>query len=355
MIIKSMSRKEPSFGQLVEYMSDIDKSDEQYNVYQNLYSRKQGEIEQEFLRNAAYVAKRKNGNYLYHEILSITKAKKLDDKQQKEILRDIAYEYAKKRASENLVFGTLHDDHDNHLHYHLLISANASGESKKTRLAKAQFDKIKKELESRVLEHHPELEQTLVIGKEAGEKLSNKGAEQKRRTGKTPERDQLKAKLQDIFSQCDTKEAFFAALNRAGLEFYVRGKTMGVKDLVTERNHRLKTLGLLENFQALSERIELDEAATAEQARANNYQQSDKTGDSRPEPKSDPEPDSESKQAEKKQSSTQHKFEPKQQPEPEIDSESASVKEQQDKHKAEIDEIRQQQSDNQQKSKGDKQ
>ena len=32
MIIKSMSRKEPSFGQLVEYMSDIDKSDEQYNV-----------------------------------------------------------------------------------------------------------------------------------------------------------------------------------------------------------------------------------------------------------------------------------------------------------------------------------
>ncbi|ODS22867.1 hypothetical protein AB835_11745 [Candidatus Endobugula sertula] len=195
----------------------------------------------------------------------------------------------------------------------------------------------------------------MVIGKEAGEKLSNKGAEQKRRTGKTPERDQLKAKLQDIFSQCDTKEAFFAALNKAGLAFYVRGKTMGVKDLVTECNHRLKTLGLLENFQSLSECIELDEAATAEQARANSYQPNDKTSDNRPEPKSDPDPDSEFKQTEKKQSSTQHKAEPKQQPEPEIDSESATVKEQQDKHKAEMEKIRQQQPESQQNKKGDKQ
>ncbi|MCU7882546.1 MAG: relaxase/mobilization nuclease domain-containing protein [Candidatus Thiodiazotropha sp. (ex Lucinoma aequizonata)] len=333
MIIKSMSRKEPSFGQLVGYMSDIDKSDEQYNVYQNLYSRKQDDIEQEFLRNAAYVAKRKNGNYLYHEILSITKAQKLDDKQQKEILRDIAYEYAKRRASQNLVFGTLHDDHDSHLHYHLLISANASGESKKTRLAKAEFDKIKKELESRVLEHHPELEQDVVINKEAGEKLSNKGAEQKRRTGKTPERDQLKTKLQNLFSQCDTKEDFFAALNQAGLEFYVRGKNMGVKDLATERNHRLKTLGLLENFQALSERIELDEAATAEQARAGSY----KKNDNKPEPK----PDSAPKQ--------------KAEPEPEIDSTQEETVGKQNKHRAEIDKIRQQQSEISQNKKGDKQ
>jgi len=351
MIIKSMSRKEPSFGQLIEYMSDIDKSDEQYNVYQNLYSRKQDDIEQEFLSNAAYVAKRKNGNYLYHEILSITKAKKLDDKKQKEILRDIAYEYAQRRASHNLVFGTLHDDHDDHLHYHLLISANVSGESKKTRLAKAQFDKIKKELESRVLKKYPELEQTVVINKEAGEKLSNKGAEQKRRTGKTPERDLLKAKLQDIFSQCDTKEAFFTALKEAGLEFYVRGKTMGIKDLITDRNHRLKTLGLLENFQGLSDRIELDEAATTEQQRANSYKKSDKASDNKPAPKPDPEP----KQASKKQSSAKQKPEFKQQPEPEIDSVQEETVKQQAKHKVEMDKMRQQQSENRQNKKGDKQ
>ena len=107
MIIKSMARKTPSFSQLVEYMSDIDKSDDRYNVYQNLYSRKREDIKAEFLHNATRMTKRKNGNFLYHEILSITKTDKLTRDRQKEILRDIAYSYAQQRAEKNLIFGTL--------------------------------------------------------------------------------------------------------------------------------------------------------------------------------------------------------------------------------------------------------
>ncbi len=161
MIIKSMSRKVPSFGQLIDYMSDIDKADEKYNIYQNLYSRKNEDVEQEFKQNARTMFKRKNGVYLYHEILSITKTQNLEDKVQKEILRSVAYEYASKRAEHNLVFATLHDDHDEHLHYHFIISSNALGESKKTRMSKAQFDKFKKNLESRTLKKYPELEQII--------------------------------------------------------------------------------------------------------------------------------------------------------------------------------------------------
>jgi hypothetical protein len=116
-----MSRKEPSFGQLIRYMSDIDKTDEQYNLYQNLYSRTIDELDQEFQTNAKIMFKRQNGVYLYHEILSITKTKNLADEQQKEILRVIAHEYAEQRAKHNLIFATLHDDH---LHYHFIISAN---------------------------------------------------------------------------------------------------------------------------------------------------------------------------------------------------------------------------------------
>lgn len=259
-----MARKEPSFGQLINYMSDIDKSQHQYNIYQNIFSRSAEDLESEFLKNAEFIQRRKNGNYMYHEILSITKAQNLDEKVQKQTLRDIAYEYAKRRASNNLVFGALHDDHDSHLHYHLIISANACGESKKTRLSKTEFDKLKKEIESQVLTHHPELEQKIVINKQAGEKLSRKGAERKRRTGKTPERDSVKQKLEDIFANCKSKEEFFSALNNAGLEFYARGNTLGVKDLATERKHRLKTLGLLATFNNLSERIKLDENTKTE-------------------------------------------------------------------------------------------
>ncbi len=168
-----MSRKEPSFGQLVAYMQDIDKSETQYNIYQNIYGRKLEDIEAEFQENARLIRKRKNGVYLYHEILSISKNHQLDDKIQKEILREIAYEYAQKRAPNNLVFATLHDDHEEHLHYHFCISANALGDSKKTRMSKKQFDTFKKGMESRALEKYPELAQKVVINKQASEKLSN--------------------------------------------------------------------------------------------------------------------------------------------------------------------------------------
>lgn len=298
MIIKSMSRKEPSFGQLIDYMSDIDKSQTKYNVYQNLFARQNRAMEAEFLANAKLMRKRKNGNYLYHEILSITVAEQLSLDEQKARLRDIAYEYAKRRAPSNLIFGTLHDDHgDDHLHYHLLISANALGEAKKTRLSKAEFSKFKKELEQMVLTQYPELEQSVVINQEAGEKLSNKGAEQKRRTGKTPQRDAVKTKLVDIFSRCADKEAFFTALDDAGLSFYVRGKTIGVKDLSTGRNHRLKTLGMLEAFDDLSQRIEQQESASDESTKTQEPDEHSQTA--QPEPT--PEPQEQATAAEQEQ------------------------------------------------------
>ncbi len=313
MIIKSMARKEPSFDQLIDYMGDIAKSDKQYNVYQNIFSHDPGGIEEEFQSNAGHIPKRKNGNYMYHEILSITRAKKLGLKEQKRILRDLAVEYAKRRATSNLVFGTLHDDHDGHLHYHLLISSNASGESKKTRLSKAQFDKLKRQMENDVLKDYPELEQEVSINREAGEKLSRKGAERKRRTGKTPQRDKVKEKLHAIFASCNTKQEFFEELSAAGLEFYARGNTLGIKDLSTGRPHRLKTLGMLDMFHALSERIELEESQKTEKKSSH-------------EPRG-PEPDV---KASKAKSETKE--------EPKIDAE-------QGKRKAEMDEIRSKQSD----------
>lgn len=356
MIIKSMSRKDKSFGQLVAYMSDIAKSDEQYNIYHNIYSRKIEDIELEFMQNAEYVPKRKNGVYMYHEILSISKAEHLDESKQKALLREIAYQYAKERAENNLIFATLHDDHDHHLHYHFLISSNAVGESKKTRLSKVQFDRFKKDLENRTLEHFPELEQKVIINQQAGEKLSRKGGERKRRTGKTPQRDELKSKLNEIFTSVSTKQDFFTALGEMGLELYVRGKTIGVKDTEHDRNHRLKTLGLLDAFMVMSDRIELDEAdkTKAKTKRQRKRRVSDK--DEAPRQSSQAEQPNE-KSVENKQTAGQSTEKPtdseqkteqqKAQPEPVKQTQTEDIpkdttEKQAQKHQAEIDAIREQ-------------
>ena len=57
MILKSMSRKEPSFGQLAAYMSD-DKSDRAFDLHHNLFLRDPADIAEEFDANAQHLGKR---------------------------------------------------------------------------------------------------------------------------------------------------------------------------------------------------------------------------------------------------------------------------------------------------------
>lgn len=262
MIIKSMSRKEASFGQLVDYMEDIKKSDKKYSVYSNVFSRKSNNIKQEFEENADNLHKRKNGVFMYHEVISITKAENINIKEQKEKLCQIVQWYIHDRARNNLVYAVLHDDKADNLHYHLMISSNQAGESKRFRLGKFDFDKIKKDLEKRVLQDLPELNQGLVINKQAGAKLSKKGGELKRRSGKTSQRDQVIKRFKKAL-EARTKQEFFDFLQNENLEIYQRGKSTGIIDKINNRKHRIKTLGLEQEFSLVNEILESTNVNTA--------------------------------------------------------------------------------------------
>ena len=213
---------------------------------------------------------------MYHEVLSITKSEKLPEEQQKEILKDIALNYIQSRAKNNLVYGVLHHDKKDNLHYHFMISSNELESDKKHRLSKEEFSQFKKDLEIYVLEVYPELEQKKLINKEPGqqrdpgEQTSNKGVELKRRTGKLNEKDSVKERLRTVFAETKTKAEFFTAMEREQLEIYVHGNTIGVLDKITDRKHRLKTLGMRDEFNVISERLEEIENRKAEVDYAKN-------------------------------------------------------------------------------------
>lgn len=253
-----MSRKQATFGQLVDYMED-GRQDINFTLKHNLYSNKTEKIKEEFEENAKFVKKRKNGVYMYHEVLSITKSKTLSEEQQKERLREVALAYLDKRAKNNLAYAVLHNDKEDNLHYHFLISSNELQEVSKHRLSKKEFDIIKKDLEKLVLEKYPELEQKEIINKQAKEKISNKGAELKRRTGEINQRDSVKDRLLKAFSSTVDKQSFFDSLAKEKLEVYVRGNTIGIVDKDTGRNHRLKSLGMLDEFNKISSLVEESE------------------------------------------------------------------------------------------------
>lgn len=254
MIIKSMSRKTVSFQQLLTYINK-ENAGQMFDIHHNLYGQNQSELVQEFRTNSEFLKKHKKGVVLYHEILSITKAQEISNAQQKQILRSITENYISQRAPNNLAFAALHDNKKHNLHYHIVISSNEVNSSKRVRLSIGKFNRIKRDLENSVLQQFPELEQETAIGKKSQVKQTHSAARLQHRTGALPKKQKLTQILNTIFKSANSQTDLEDQLKSEGLETYVRGKHIGVKFIETGRKHRLKTLGLEDEFSACNRRI----------------------------------------------------------------------------------------------------
>lgn len=268
MIIKSMSRKHPTFAQLIDYIEGESKlQSREYSIYHNTYTRKTDQLTSEFEENARHLKQRKNGVYLYHEVVSITRTQHIAENEQKSILKCIVESYIQARGKNNLAYAVLHEDTDN-LHFHIVMSSNEAGNHHRKRLSKEQFSDIQNRLEAWVLKEYPNLEQKAVFHKnqtreERAEReakrdqkaqLSNKGEELKRRGGKTSIRDEVQECLTDIFQTVTNPREFTDRMEQAGFTLYTRGQTHGVTDRDGNK-YRLARLGLAEAWESLNKRM----------------------------------------------------------------------------------------------------
>ncbi len=267
MILKSMSRKEPSFGQLAAYMSD-EKSDRAFDVHYNLFSRRPEAIAEEFDANARHLGKRRGGNYLYHEILSIDTRACGQSREVREQLRLLALEFIQKRCPHNIVYGALHRDHADHLHYHLMISANARGDKKRLRLTKVEFDLAKREIEGIARTNYPELQQTEIIAASPKEKQerretkqSRKAQEMEKRGARLTKTEALAQELSAILAYANSQDELERLLKEKGFTFYERGKHCGVRPIPNEgeakqrKAYRFATLGIDAEYVGFLERV----------------------------------------------------------------------------------------------------
>ena len=282
-----MSRNTRTFEQLFNYMRNGADHHSGVHFYtRNLYTRDGAKIIEEYERNSRCYRERKNGIHLYHEVISLTRSKKLSLKKQKEYLFQIVNDYCQARCPDNLVVGFLHEEHERDIHYHLMISANELDSRYKHRLSTKAFDQIKQDAEMNVLNNYPQLEQVPVITKGAG-KHSNKEYNLKQRTKKPSRKDLLSEKLQALFEEADSPETFFTELSKEKLELYTRGKHTGVKDLERGSKHRFVTLGVSVEFEEMLVRLNLEPAPSPYQPQADknspqNILKEAVTGDFRP-------------------------------------------------------------------------
>ena len=235
MIFKSLGRKDKSFNQLYDYMKKgTDFEDLDLTFSHNIFSKERDDILREFDSNAQFLKARKNGNYFYHDILSISRNEhSIDKAYQKSALLDLANTYIKNRAGDCLVYGFIHDEKDNNLHIHLMISANEYQKTNRFRLEKKDFQKAKEITERKCLTDYKELKQDKLINKD-----------------KTYKND--KEKLVEDFeyncSYASSKGELIELMAFDGYEYYLRGNTDGFLILETKKKHRLKTLGIKDQF-----------------------------------------------------------------------------------------------------------
>lgn len=260
MIIKSMSRKAPTFGQLIDYIGR--NSDPQTGTVfaRNLYhsGRDTQAVAGQFLDNYRYLPARKNGNALYHEVIVLEQQDHLSKNQIELALIDLAETYCAKRAPHQLAWGRVHHDTD-YPHIHLMISSNAVRSDRRVRMDKGQFTQLQKSLEVHKEQHFPELVDGRVYQKQPHDdrpKVKNAEGELVWRTGTPSNKHTVAKRMQQALEAAAGQAHINASLREAGFDLYKRGKTVGVVDQATGRKYRLRTLGLETLFtEAMRARI----------------------------------------------------------------------------------------------------
>ncbi len=274
MIIKSMPRKNGSylsFQQLYDYITRDNGCDQRFNFSHNFFADDREAILNEFVRNAGYIPKRKNGNYLYHEILSFTRSSQLSEFEQLEIIRKVAIRYVQDRARGCLAFGGVHTDKDNQLHVHLIISANQLDQSKKHSLSTQAYDQIKRSSEAYVLNEYPEMEQEKLISQSQDEKLqrrSQREQEFQKRTGKKSDKQLFTEQVETIMNQANSDQQFRELLELHGIAYKYKPANITLTNPHTKskRNtHRIKSIGLQEAYDAMIEREQNSKSQQSEE------------------------------------------------------------------------------------------
>lgn len=270
MIVKSLTRKTASFGQILGYLNRADQKGPP--LFHNFRTNHDDlvRIATEFSENARHLKARSNGIALYHEILSFAAGDR--PRVTPEILNDLAQKYLVLRAPRALAYAKAHLNKDNP-HIHIIISANDFGSARRIRISRGEFKRIKVELERYQKERYPELVHSLVQERgrsqdRGGEREWKRGeVEQEKRVYRTvneiarayrlkvqqKEQPTQKESIHEQVAAClaaaDSHADLVARLQACGLEFYQRGKTAGVMCTATGRRHRLTTLGLQQDFE----------------------------------------------------------------------------------------------------------
>ena len=279
MIIKSLSRKEPSFAQLTSYL--LEARGAKISLYHNLRigTETPKQVIADFEENYTFLPSRKNGNALFHEIISLEPNDAVSFVEQARALRLIAERYLELRAPLQQACGVIHTD-TAHVHMHLMVSSNAIMGRHRISLSKGAFRDIQRDIEAYQRAHFPELGGTYHYDRASrGLKQTNREQEAQVRSGKPSHKQELSAKLKITMRKARNRAELETALSKLGLTLYQRGRSAGVKT-TGGRRYRFSTLGLGYLYAEMMARFELAESRLKTLNRARSQREAEQERES---------------------------------------------------------------------------
>ena len=236
MILKSMTRKTPTWGQLLEYMvKDSDRYKDLDGLSFILKHNVSGHNIREWTRSFEETEERRvnqrvNNVKVFHEILSWSNK---DVKHMSlEKMKEMARQYITIRNENASYIAVPHRD-KKHWHVHFCISAVEAKTGKAIRVSREEFKAIKEKIQQFQIEKYPELSNSVVNhSKKAKQPVIEPEYQQTKRTGQLSEKEKMKQQLETIFRSSTSKADFYTKVHEQGLSTYERGgKVCGIEEI----------------------------------------------------------------------------------------------------------------------------
>jgi hypothetical protein len=257
MILKSLSRKSDSTGQLVNYvMRYIFKEQEDPSIKTEFTKSKQHNSKfiirhnlrartslknfiKEFQENESFrLVKRKDSVRLYHTIISFSNKDK--EYVSDEMLKDIAKKFIELRGPGNLYLGTKHEEQVDHIHMHFIISG-VSTNGRSSRVSRQKFHSIKAALQKYQQEKYPEMVHSLPEhGK--SKRINKEVLIEHIKANRQTDKQTILERLEKMYTNSKSQKHFLEQLNIAGHPVYLRnGRVQGIT--FNEKKFRFSRLG----------------------------------------------------------------------------------------------------------------
>lgn len=258
MILKSTSRKDTNFRQIVDYLHKEGRGEDFAITYLHNIDTRPDDLEgivEIFKKNDQFRKKRKNGVVFFHEIMAFAPEDRAAIIRQPDLLRDLIAKYIELRSPHAIVLARPHLE-EKHIHIHFVISANEAGHHTSQRISKKELEEIKQQIRAYQQKLFPELVHSYRSGRGEGtiKTMTQTTWQMEKRGAEQTQKNKLKKLLVTAIDQVDSWENLVDRLKKEGIEVYNRqSRIVGV--VWQGRRYRFVTLMLEEQVNGVGRTI----------------------------------------------------------------------------------------------------